>query len=471
MKALTTRRTFLIVMFIGLFAMAARNVVDPDVWWHLKTGEIIYSHHAVPHTDPFSYTRAGQRWVAHEWLSESFLYGVYRLGGAGGLIAIFAAIITAAFVLLYLRCGPAPYIAGLATLCGAWATVPVWGVRPQVLSLLLTSLWLLIIERSEHNPRFLFWTIPVTLLWVNLHAGFCLGLAISALYLIGWMIEPVLDKACPRPPWKVFVLVLFLDLVLVRFNPNGFHLFSYALETLRSSAMQSYIAEWASPNFHSPEHWSLTFIILATFTTLFFSRNRLRPRDLLLLLVSLYACLASVRMVPFFVLTAVPLVARRLGTWPALGTEQAARARTAFNAVIVLTMTLFAAVHITRVIQHQSEAQAERFPASAVEFLRSHPPSGHLFNHYDWGGYLIWRLPSTPVFIDGRADVYGEAVLNDFATIYQLKPLWRQTLDRWHVQTVLVPARSPLATALLSSRDWVVSYRDSQAIVLTSSLR
>ncbi|MFZ0953533.1 MAG: hypothetical protein WAN17_14775, partial [Candidatus Sulfotelmatobacter sp.] len=174
-KLLRTRNLFLAALFVGLFAMAARDVTDPDVWWHLKTGQYIAQHRSVPHTDPFSYTRAGQPWVAHEWLSELFMYEIDHTTGWGGLILFFAAVLTAAFFLLYLRCGPATYVAGVATLVAAWATVPVWGVRPQILSLLLTSLWLLILHRSERNPKLLWWTLPLTLLWVNLHAGFAVG--------------------------------------------------------------------------------------------------------------------------------------------------------------------------------------------------------------------------------------------------------------------------------------------------------
>jgi hypothetical protein len=235
--------------------------------------------------------------------------------------------------------------------------------------------------------------------------------------------------------------------------------------------MQSYIAEWASPNFHGHEHWPLLFIILATFATLFFSRNRLRPRDLLLLSVSLFASLTSVRMAPFLVLIAIPIIARRLGNWPRVNSHpHSAPFRTAANLVIVAATALFALLHIAQVIRQQPEAEAQNFPARAVAYLQSHPPTGHIFNHYDWGGYLIDKLPSTPVFIDGRADVYGESVFNDFATIYQLKPSWRDTLDRWHVQTVIVPANSPLATALRQGRRWTITYQDFQAIIFIRSL-
>ena len=152
-SALTTKRTFLAVLFLGLFAMTARNVIDPDVWWHLKTGEYIAQHKSVPHTDPFSYTRAGHPWVAHEWLTELGMYELQLHAGFGSLIVLFAAITSIAFFLLYLRCGPAAYLAGIATLCAAWATAPLWGVRPQIISLLLTSLWLLILERSQNSSQ------------------------------------------------------------------------------------------------------------------------------------------------------------------------------------------------------------------------------------------------------------------------------------------------------------------------------
>jgi hypothetical protein len=471
-RPLSTTSIFLAVLFLGLFAMAARNVNDPDVWWHLKTGQYIAEHKSIPHTDPFSFTRAGQPWVAHEWLTELLLYQIQRTTGWGGLIVIFAAIVSAAFFPLYLRCGPAPYVAGMATLCAAWATLPVWGVRPQVLSLLFTSLWLLLLDRSERHPKVLWWTLPLTLLWVNLHAGFAVGLALSALFLVGDWIERALgwpsQQTAPRLRTAAFILLL--DLLLVPLNPNGLRMFSYPIETLRSTAMQNYIAEWASPNFHHPEYWPFLLIVLGTFAALSWSRFQLRPRDLLLLVVSLYAGLCSIRLLPLFVLIAVPLLCQRLGNWPKSNPRLQPMSRTWLNGVIVLAMAVFAAAHIVQVIQRQPESEMQHFPAHAVAFLQSHPPAGRIFNHYDWGGYLIWKLyPSTRVFIDGRADLYGEPLLDQFARAYQLKGAWQQTLQGWNIDTVLLPPDSALAAGLRASPGWTVSYEDSQAVVLTAS--
>ena len=80
---LETRRVFVMVLALGLFAMAARGMTDPDAWWHLRTGELITASHSVPHSDPYSYTRFGQPWVAHEWLSDVVIYRLYRAGGWG----------------------------------------------------------------------------------------------------------------------------------------------------------------------------------------------------------------------------------------------------------------------------------------------------------------------------------------------------------------------------------------------------
>jgi hypothetical protein len=471
-QTLSTTRVFLAVLFLGLFAMAARNVIDPDVWWHLKTGQYIAEHKSVPHADPFSYTRAGQPWVAHEWLTDFLLYELQCATGWGGLILTFAAILCAAFFLLYLRCGPNPYVVGLATLCAAGATMPVWGVRPQVLSLLLTSLWLLILERSERNPKLLWWTLPLTLLWVNLHAGFALGLGLSALFLAGEWIEHKLGRSQHTTPrLRTAAFVLLLDGLLVPLNPNGLQMFSYPIETLRSKAMQNYIAEWASPNFHHAEYWPFLLIVLATFAALGWSRIGVRLRDLLLLLVSLYAGLCSIRMTPWFVLIAVPVVCARLGDWPRRHSQptQSSLSRLTLNGAIALAMAIFAAIHISQVIQRQPQAETQHFPVRAVAFLQSQSPSRRIFNHYDWGGYLIWKLyPSTRVFIDGRADVYGQDLLDQFADTYQLKRDWRETLQRWNIDTVLVPPDSALATGLRSSPGWRVAYEDSQAVVLTA---
>jgi hypothetical protein len=476
---LTTKRTFLAVVFLGILALSARGVSDPDVWWHLKTGQLIAQTRTVPHADSFSFTRAGYPWVAHEWLTELFIYGVYRISGWGGLIVVFALMVSAAFFLVYMRSAPDPYSSGVIVLLGAWATAPVWGVRPQVVSLLFTSLWFLILERSERNLRLLWWTLPLTFLWVNLHAGFALGLALLLLFLAGEFLEQV---ACSQPSnharLRALAITFLFDLLLVPLNPNGAKMYLYPVETLRSDAMPKYIAEWASPNFHHADYIPFLLLLLATMASLPWSRSRVRPRDILLLMVSTFAALSSIRMIPFFVLVAVPILSRALEwrnstarshDWPQGSTVARAPVPYAgvFNALILFALAGFVGFQVNLVVQRQPRVEAQHFPAAAVAYLEAHPAAGPLFNLYDWGGYLIWNLnPQTPVFIDGRADLYGEALMREFADTYGLRGDWQKTLQTWRIRAVLVNPDSALAVALRNAPGWEVGYADSQAIVL-----
>ncbi len=474
---LTTKRTFLAVVFLGIVALSARSVSDPDVWWHLKTGQLIAQTRTVPHVDSFSFTRAGYPWVAHEWLTELFIYGIYRISGWGGLIVVFALMVSATFFLVYLQSAPDPYSSGVVVLLGAWATAPVWGVRPQVVSLLLTSLWFLILGRSERNPRLLWWTLPLTVLWVNLHAGFALGLALLLFFLAGEFLEQFTSsRPANSARLRALAITFLFDLLLVPLNPNGARMYLYPVETLRSDAMPKYIAEWASPNFHHAAYIPFLLLLLATTASLAWSRLRVRPRDILLLIVSTFAALSSIRLIPFFVLVAVPILSWSVELWVRSGHSGDRASRRGplpyaglLNAVILFALAGFVGFQIKNVVHRQPRVETQHFPAGAVAYLQTHPRSaaGPLFNLYDWGGYLIWKLnPQTLVFIDGRADLYGESLMRQFADIYDLKRDWQDPLQTWRIRTVLVNPDSALAVALRHAPGWEVGYSDSQAIVL-----
>ena len=111
--------TFGGILLFGLLAMTARNAVDPDLWWHLRTGQWIAETGHVPLSDPFSFTRAGHTWVSHEWLSEVTFYELWKHGGAAALIVFCALVTTAGFMLLYFRCPGKKHWAAAMTAIGA----------------------------------------------------------------------------------------------------------------------------------------------------------------------------------------------------------------------------------------------------------------------------------------------------------------------------------------------------------------
>jgi hypothetical protein len=137
------------------------------------------------------------------------------------------------------------------------------------------------------------------------------------------------------------------------------------------------------------------------------------------------------------------------------------------NLTLLLGFALFVALRVAYVIHRQPQAEARTYPAAAVAFLAAQRLPGPLLNPYDWGGYFIWKLyPQYQVFIDGRSDLYGDQLMNEFAATYQVKNDWKASLQHWHIAAVVVPPAAPLAVALRQEAAWKPVYEDHQAVVL-----
>ena len=114
----------------------------------------------------------------------------------------------------------------------------------------------------------------------------------------------------------------------------------------------------------------------------------------------------------------------------------------------------------------QEKAVELNYPTSAIEWIIKNKPQGKIFNSYNWGGYLIWRLyPEYPVYIDGRADLYGGEFLSDYFDIYSAKSGWEEKLYQKNIQVVIVEPDSKLADALQQSSMWKISFEDKVSVV------
>src|SRR6266851_991118 len=224
----SSRRLLVIVLMAVIFTLAAQPITDPDFWWHLKTGQYVVETMTIPHADIFSTTRFGSEWVTHEWLSEVFIYSVFRTLGYGGLIVVFSIVITAAFWIAYRRCRKRvghPYLAGFALLLGAFATKPTWGVRPQMFSLLFASIFISFLDRYSRREEMpsIWWLAPLLVLWVNLHAGFALGLVLLALTIAGIFLDAyLLRKDSLADVWqraRTLGWLLIICVAVVCLNP------------------------------------------------------------------------------------------------------------------------------------------------------------------------------------------------------------------------------------------------------------
>jgi hypothetical protein len=484
----STHSMLFLVCMLVIFIAAAQPITDPDFWWHLKTGQYVFETRSIPRTDIFSGLRFGAEWVTHEWLSEFLMYSIFKTVGFGGLIVFFAAMITGAFWIVYQRCrrlAGHPYVVAFALLLGAAATLPTWGVRPQMFSLLLASVFVSFLDcyaRRERVPS-IWWLVPVIVLWVNLHAGFALGLVLIALTIAGLLLDWLLLREDSfANAWlraRPLCWLLIVCGAAVALNPNGVRIYSYPFETLTSPAMMQYIEEWKSPDFHNPLFQALAVLMVGTFAALALSSKRVRPGQLLMLAATAWAALRSGRNAPFFVLVAVPLLAEHasaLITDSRFGQPSGSNGKPALrngsfmklvsNVLLIGIIVAVAVLGVRMAVAKQPAIEAQTFPTAAVDYLHDQEFPQPIFNEYEWGGYLIWKLyPNYRVYIDGRADVYGDDLVKEFLLVNNGRPAWKETLDKRGIRTVLIKADAALASLLRQDNGWQKVFEDKQAVI------
>ncbi len=478
--ALSPRRLFVVILWCGLLILPVHEIVDPDYWWHLRTGQQILQQSALPHADIYSFTSAGKPWITHEWLSEVVMYSAYRVGGHAGVLLMFALIVAAAFGIAYSRSPGKPFVAGFAVLLGALASMPTLGARPQMFTVLFASIFLAVLRDYMYGGHAgtTWWLVPAMLLWANLHGGFVAGLGLIVLTCIGLVLEEHSGNVNAGPirrKLRPLFYVLLACTAVVAINPNGLRLYAYPLATIRSSASNLYITEWASPDFHKLAYQPLAVLILCTFGVLALSPKRAHKSDLLLLLVTCYVALRSERHIPLFALVAIPLlsehafewlVSRRKGTrlTPIEAERPVPTAKAALNAALLMVLVVGFAFRIGKALKDQQTHESERWPLAAVQFMQSHTLPSQLYNSYDWGGYLIWKLyPQYRVSIDGRADVHGDALVAESIDTYKGVGNWQDVLNRHSIRTVLAGPNAPLSNLLQESSQWDKVYADAQA--------
>ncbi len=474
------QRLFTLLFAVSLFTMAVRETLDADMWWHLRTGEYIVNEE-IPQQDVFSFTVPNNEWITHEWLSQVLMWQTYDWTGFSGLIVLFAILTAAAFILVYLRCDGRPYLAAFVVLSAALASAPFWGVRPQVFNMLFAALFVFLIEGFKDGKlkRRTLWLLPLlTMIWANLHSGYLLGIALVVGYAVGESLQLRFGTRDARGlGWdgiRWLVLMAAASFIAAVVNPNGPELWIYPCFTLGSGAMQQYIQEWQSPNFHLNIFWPFAALLGIGLLSFIMSKKRPAWTDIILFAGTGAAGLLSARHIPLFAIVASPTIARYLLSslegsrlYPLLSGQSTAqltgRLKT-LNWLLLVVAVIAAGIWVFNKMQQNEEAIAEQFPVSAVDYLESSGLDEQRgYNSYNWGGYLIWR--GIPVFVAGRADVYGADFLHNYRRTYDLSLQWNEPLADYDVDYVLMESSHPLLSLLDTSNEWEQGYRDDVAAI------
>ncbi len=468
---------------------------DPSLHWRL--GRWMIEHRSVIRADVFSHTRFGKPIVTMEWLTEVAFAVAGDALGWNGIVLLAAAMIATSLWILYrqlLSEGNDILLSSALTLLAAMTSWIHWLARPHVFSFVILTFWawqLRAFDQGRLPTRRLFvLLVPLTALWVNLHAGFLTGLMLIGVYFVGAGTESLThdagQRAIARHRMATYVLLGASCLMASLLNPNGWKLHAYILDFLRHPKLVGMINEFRSPNFHSSSTHGFLVMLLVLVFVLVVARARLSRTEILLIGWAGTLALRWGRNVPVFAIVVTPILSRHLTLWlrevPNSNllnryrricdnvSEIDARAdgRWLVAGVLVILILVMAkprAVGGNPILA--TELLTNRFPVAAVQFLQRDPAAvhGEMFNDYGWGGYLVLALPAHRVFVDGRNDFYGPELIQDFDTVNRAHLGWDDILRKYKVDWTILPREHPLNELLALDKGWSLTHTDEVAVI------
>ena len=470
-----------VIALFTFFAFAYTPISDSDFWWHIAAGQWIVAHGALPATDPFGVFSAADpvrnsTVLRGQWLGQVMLFELFDLWGSAGVIAMRALLLTACLSLLFWRArllGAAMWTNWAILIPSGFLALGFTNDRPQLFSYLLAALLFMAIENYQRTRvRGWLWTLPlIAVVWANIHAAFLLAVALLPLYVAAlWL------QARRQQDFRVrhggLALATFAFVTATLLNPNGLTSYAY-LFNLEGSALQTatseYISSFALYTLGNvvPQIWVALLYVMAIIACVGLWRHD-RPRLALVIFLGVIGAW-SYRYLAFFIFIAGPYLA--VGVSHALKvTPRFSMPRYGVALLLLLAVATITLGTQNRVALH-SDVNRSLFPVAAVDTLGSENIAGKIFNHMQWGGYLLWRLsPAAHLYVDGR--MLDSARLEPYRHILWATPSGIALLRREQFDVVMLPPsnrftseRYALVDYLRMQPEWHMQYQDRDAVV------
>lgn len=461
---------FLLIFSFILFFHKIKSI-NQDLGRHLKIGEIITLEKQIPKTNLFSYTNPDFPFINHHWLPEVLFYVLVKNFGFNSLVVFKTIMNLLAFLLLFIPCWKkfsktVVLVVGFLTLL---ILVQRTEIRPEIFSYLFTSIYLFFLF-FKRNYRFFWILILIQILWVNSHIYFFIGPALLFFYFLAGLLE---KKAVGQ---RIFYFILAGLACLI--NPNFLKGALYPFFVLKNYGYQ--IIENQSPFFMShytgqlylPFFWLSFFILLLTII-LNFQKHRLFPIFTAIFFITL--TFKSIRSAPFFGLAFLPIGALNLEAMQKKFLQKSS-SELKTNASLLILIILIAIISFSS----YQMAKVKQFgfgmetgANKAVDFLLEKNISGPIFNNFDIGGYLIYRLyPQYKVFVDNRPEAYPASFFqNIYIPAQQDNQQW-ENLDQKYNFNIIFFSHTDITQwaqiflkRISQDKNWEQIYFDKTAII------
>jgi hypothetical protein len=475
--------------------LAGFHTTDFDTGWHLATGRYVIQHHVVPTTDQFSYTVRGAEWIYPPFAGVIF-YLLYSLAGWDILSWLTAAGCVAAVAFTLRRDEPITNaLAIVAVPAIAYRTI----ARADLFNTVLFAALLQVMWNYFRGRHARLWLLPVLmLLWANLHLGFVAGLGMLVAYVGIELLElPFADRRAPalarlKRAWPWLCASVAATLV----NPFGPRLYRGVLEQpLLTKGWNYLVGEFASTPLSTAReafHWrdpgtSYWWLMAVALATIVIALVRKQLGAAIFLAGASYMSLSRARFQGMFAITAVIVAGTVLSGFVAQWLRDKRRLEIRPLAIAAISvLAVFVGIRGSDLVTDRAYVMAAEatlfgvgpswwYPERAAEFVRSEHLPGNIFNDFNVGAFLTWKLgPDYPVYSDNRAIPFGIGLLFHQNTLIHQLPdslAWQREADRYGVNTLLVSVARyaglgslPLQ-AFCASRNWRPVYLDDVAAV------
>ncbi len=467
----------LILLIPCRVSFSTELVRDPDLWWHLRTGDWILQHGTVPRVDLFSYL-AGHPWVAYSWSFEVLLSLLYGRVGLFGMVLLelilSTAIVGALFVFLTRQQSSFARTAGLTAL-GAVALAANFTVRPWLFTIffLIVELAVLYQARKTGETRWLWFLPALFCMWANTHIQFAYGLVflflaaadhwlVSIASVLGLRAAETFERLKPKALWGCLVASVVATLI----NPYHVRIYHVIYEYSQHTTVLDYVDELRAVDFRRGFHFLVLALLIAGVVAVARRRDT-RIFDALTLLFAAFLAFRMGRDVWLLVTVVLGILAAGSSERP----DAVFRPRPLgwLLGVAVLVLGVVITIH-SRGISNASlnREVAENFPQQASEFVQSHALNGPLYNDFNWGGYLIWRLPEYRVGMDGRTNLHGDRRFARSYATWSGSHDWAADPELSQAKLVIGSVNYPLASLLRFDPRFRLVYEDKLAVVFVA---
>jgi len=456
-------------------------VLDPDIWWHLSVGDWIVQHRSFPHTGIFSRTAADHVWRAYSWGYEVLLscaydwFGIIGIGVFGTLLTIAVAMVI--FCML-LRLSQQFWLAWVLSVIAYCAFLFNIAPRPVFFTatLFITSLTLLLEAQRTASVRSLYGLPLVFLIWSNCHIQFIYGMAAVGLFVgvnllqritIALKLYPAVLRE-PVLPLSPLIAVFAACLLTTGLGPYSFQLYRVVFEYAGSKFTYAKLIEFQHLSFQIPSQYIELLLAITGFFALGWQK-KIDPFKLSLLILATVFAFRTWRDAWFVCLVSAAILAdtRPLREIRVRNLSFFDWASVAVVSSLLLLLSARSTDFSTRGLDHATSGE---FPVDAVNFLRHNPIGGPLYNNFDWGGFLIFYMPQYPVSIDGRTDLYGDAIDEQYYSTQEAEPSYVNDSALNEAGIVLLKKNLPIATQLQLDHRFRLVYRDDLAVVFARNL-